>query len=194
MKKFRRSDLITLEEYSEKRKEFRTEVMKHKLNRRLAIGPNVTLCFEDRLTIQYQIQEMLRIEKTFEAEGINDELKVYNPLIPDGSNWKATMMVEFDDAAERAKQLVRLVGIEHAVWICVAGEEMVRPIADEDLERTTDSKTSAVHFLRFELGQSMIKRLKAGAELSAGIDHPDYLHTVVKVPENIRIALLADLD
>ncbi len=194
MDKLRRGDLFSLEEYAGRRKAFRENVMRHKQNRQIAIGPNVTLMFEDRLTIQYQIQEMLRIEKTFEAEGINEELQVYNPLIPDGCNWKATMMVEFEDPSERAEQLARLVGIENAVWMGIVGEKQVYAIADEDLERATETKTSAVHFLRFELDQTMISRLKQGAGLSAGIDHPFYRHAIDPIPEAIRLALLADLD
>lgn len=194
MDKLRRGDLFSLEEYAGKRKALREKVMRHKRDRQISIGLNVTLMFEDRLTIQYQIQEMLRIEKTFEAEGIDEELQVYNPLIPDGCNWKATMMLEFEDPSERAEQLARLVGIENAVWMKVGGENKIYAIADEDLERATETKTSAVHFLRFELDQSMIKRLKQGAGLSAGIDHPDYRHTIDKIPEATRVALLADLD
>lgn len=194
MDKLRRGDLYSLEEYAGKRKAFRERVMRHKQNRQITIGPNVTLLFEDRLTIQYQIQEMLRIEKTFEAEGINEELQVYNPLIPDGCNWKATMLLEFEDPSERAEQLALLVGIENAVWMGIAGEKKVYAIADEDLERATESKTSAVHFLRVELDQAMIRRLKQGAGLSAGIDHPAYRHTIDNIPEAIRLALLADLE
>ncbi|HLB31358.1 MAG TPA: DUF3501 family protein [Gammaproteobacteria bacterium] len=194
MDKLQRGDLFSLEEYAEKRKEYRDRVIRHKQTRQIAIGPHVTLLFEDRLTIQYQVQEMLRIEKTFGAEGINEELQVYNPMIPDGCNWKATMMLEFEDPSERAEQLARLVGIENAVWMSVAGENKIYAVADEDLERTTESKTSAVHFLRFELDQTMIRRLKQGAGLSAGIDHPGYRHTVDLIPEAIRLALLADLD
>jgi len=194
MEKFTRNDLYSLEEYAQERKEFRARVMQHKKNRRLEIGKHTTLYLEDRLTIQYQIQEMLRIEKTFEAAGIEEELKVYNPLVPDGKNWKATMMVEFDDPVERAEQLGRLVGVENAVWIRINDMDTVRPIADEDLDRTTDDKTSAVHFLRFELTDAMITALKGGGSLAAGIDHPDYQHTVDPVPGNIRESLIQDLD
>lgn len=194
MKKIQRCDLYSLEEYAANRESFRTQVMQHKKNRRLAIGPHVTLYFEDRLTIQYQIQEMLRIEKTFTAEGINDELKVYNPLVPDGRNWKATMMIEFGDPEVRAEQLAGMIGIEDAVWLRVDDEALIRPIADEDLERATENKTSAVHFLRFELTAAMVDKLKAGTPLAAGIDHAVYNYTVNRVAENIRISLTGDLD
>ena len=151
-----RADLWTLEEYAERRPTFRQEVMAHKKNRQLALGENARLYFEDALTIKYQIQEMLRIEKVFEAAGINEELEAYNPLIPDGHNWKATFMVEYADPAERAQRLAQLIGIESKVWLQVDGCDRVYPIADEDLERANESKTSSVHFLRFELTQGMI--------------------------------------
>lgn len=194
MKKLAREDLISLEKYAEMRSDFRDKVMQHKKNRRLAIGPNATLYFEDRLTIQYQVQEMLRIEKIFEAESIKEELEAYNPLIPDGKNWKATFMLEYGDVAERRKRLAELVGVEANVWMQVAGFDRIAPIYNEDLERSTDEKTSAVHFMRFELSDAMIVALKNGATLSAGIDHPHYLHTVEPVPANIVNALVQDLD
>ncbi len=191
MEKLSRDDLFTLEAYTEKRKDFRARVMEHKKNRRLTIGPNATLYFEDRLTIQYQIQEMLRVEKIFEAEGIEDELNAYNPLIPDGGNWKATFMLEFEDADERRRQLARLVGIEDCVWMRAGDNEPIKPVADEDMERDTEDKTSSVHFMRFELMPEDIKALKEdGAELSAGISHEHYNYTVSPVPAEIRNSLV----
>jgi len=187
-------DLLSLEEYSTKRPVFRAQVMEHKKNRQLHIGPNATLYFEDEMTIRYQIQEILRAERIFEAEGINDELDAYNPLIPDGSNWKATFMIEFADAAERQIALSKLVNIEDRVWIEVDGFEKVWAIADEDLERETEDKTSAVHFLRFELTSDMTAAVKSGAPISAGIEHENYSHQVIPVPENIRSSLAEDLN
>lgn len=194
MDKLSRNDLYSLEKYAELRSDMRTQAMAHKQDRRLPIGPNITLYFEDRLTIQYQIQEMLRIEKIFEADGIEEELKAYNPLIPDGRNWKATMMIEFDDSVERARQLAGMINIENTVWLKVNGCEPVSPVADEDLERTSQAKTSAVHFLRFELTDEMIEKLKHGAILSAGVDHESYRYKLEPVPEKIRKALVCDLD
>lgn len=194
MQKLTRDSLYSLEKYAEVRKEFREKVINHKKNRQLPIGPNVTLYFEDALTIQYQIQEMLRVERIFEATGIQDELDAYNPLIPDGKNWKATFMIEFEDEAERKQQLARMIGIEDTVWIQVAGCDKVFPVTDEDLERDTEEKTSSVHFLRFELTDEMIAALKHNADLSAGIDHAAYRYAVDPVPENIRQSLLDDLD
>ncbi|MCI0668540.1 MAG: DUF3501 family protein [Methylococcaceae bacterium] len=192
MRKLTREDLYSLEQYAEMRQDFRSLAMAHKKNRQLAIGPNATLYFEDRLTIHYQIQEMLRIERIFEKPGIEAELKAYNPLIPDGANLKATFMIEFDDPIERRQQLKRMLGIEDRVWLQVHGHEPVTAIADEDLERTTEETTSTVHFLRFELSPDMIGSLKQGAGMRAGIDHPAYLQ-VVETPENIRESLLRDL-
>jgi len=189
-----RSDLMSLEQYAETRKEFRAEVMAHKKHRKLHIGPHVTLYFEDRLTIQYQIQEMLRIEKIFEADAIKEELDAYNPLIPNGSNWKATMMVEYDDEEERRLELTRLVGIEDLVWLKIGEHEKVNPIADEDLERSKDNKTSAVHFLRFELSEQMVGDLKQGAKISAGVGHENYSEIADPVSDDIRSALCEDLD
>ena len=193
MNKLSLADLFSLEEYHRARAEFRAQVMAHKQHRRLAIGPNATLIFEDRLTIQYQIQEMLRIERIFETEGIEEELLAYNPLIPDGTNLKATFLVEFPDAEKRREALARLVGVEDRVWLRVAGHEPCYAIADEDLDRSTQEKTSAVHFLRFELPMAARAALLAGADLSAGIDHPQYDHRVDPVDQAIRESLAKDL-
>lgn len=193
MEKLSRDDLYSLEKYAEVRAEFRSKVMDHKKRRRLAIGPNATLYFEDKLTIHYQIQEMLRIEKVFEAAGIEEELLAYNPLIPDGRNWKATFMLEYDDAEVRKQQLAKLKGIETRVWMRVADNELIRPISDEDLERENEAKTSAVHFMRFELQGSDVTALKEGAALSAGIDHEAYSYEL-KVESDITASLLEDLD
>jgi hypothetical protein len=172
---------------------FRARVLQHKGVRKLAVGPNATWSFEDRLTVQYQVQEMLRVERIFEPDGILDELGVYNPLIPDGSNWKVTLLIEFARPAERARALAQLKGIEDRCWVRVAGQEPVFAIADEDLERENEEKTSAVHFLRFELTAPMIAALRSGAGLAAGIDHEHYRHEVPAVPEPVRAALIADL-
>jgi hypothetical protein len=193
MKKLNREDLFSLEKYAEVRPQFRAQVMAHKQNRQVTIGPNATLYFEDRMTMQYQVQEMLRIERIFETQGINDELAAYNPLIPDGSNWKATFMVEFPDVEERREALKRLKGVEDRVWARVAGFEPVRPIADEDLEREDEEKTSSVHFLRFELTPDMVRAVKQGAAISMGIDHPAYNHQVDPVPAATRDSLAQDL-
>jgi DNA primase large subunit len=189
-----RDDLYSLEQYAEARPAFREKVLAHKKNRRLDLGTNAALYFEDRLTMQYQVQEMLRIEKIFEADGIMEELEAYNPLIPDGSNWKATFMVEFPEIEERKAMLAQLVGIEDRVYVQVADFDRVYPIADEDLERDTEEKTSAVHFLRFELPPAQVQALKNGASLIAGIDHDNYRVEVSPVPDNIRESLLADFD
>jgi hypothetical protein len=173
-----RADLMSLEQYSIARKEFRGRVLEHKRNRQVQIGPNATWAFEDRLTIQYQVQEMLRVERIFEAAGIQDELDAYNPLIPDGSNWKVTFMIEFPDPQERKRQLAQLKGIEDRCWVRVDGFERVFAIADEDLERENEEKTSSVHFLRFELSPQMVAKVKDGASVSAGIDHPNYTYEV----------------
>ena len=194
MQKLTRDDLMSLEQYSEARGDFRTKVLAHKKNRRVDLGTNAALYFEDRLTMQYQIQEMLRIERIFEAEGINDELEAYNPLIPDGSNWKATFMVEFPEVEERRAMLKTLVSIEDRVYMQVDGFDRVFAIADEDLERSDGEKTSAVHFMRFELTPEMVAALKSGASLAAGIDHDNYRVEIGPVAENIRDALTADLD
>jgi Protein of unknown function (DUF3501) len=194
MEKLTRETLFSLEKYAEVRNDFRAEVIAHKRDRRLALGTNATLYFEDRLTMQYQVQEMLRIERIFEAAGIAEELDAYNPLIPDGNNWKATFMVEFPEVAERRAMLQKLVGIEDHVWMQVNEFEKVRPIADQDLERDTEDKTSAVHFLQFDLPPEQIDALKNGASLAAGIDHAAYQVEVRPVPDNVRASLLKDLD
>ncbi|HEX5162898.1 MAG TPA: DUF3501 family protein [Steroidobacteraceae bacterium] len=194
MRKLNETDLLSLERYSRERADFRARVMAHKRNRQLAIGPNTMWLFEDRLTVQYQVQEMLRTERIFEAEGIAEELAAYNPLIPDGRNWKATLLIEYPDPEVRRVQLERLRGIEDRCYVQVAGFDRLYAIADEDLERENEVKTSAVHFLRFELSDAMAAALKSGAGLSAGIDHPAYQHVLESVPENVRAALLADLD
>ena len=183
---------MPLEEYARERAAFRARVLRHKGERQLAVGPNATWCFEDRLTVQYQVQEMLRAERIFEPQGIADELAAYNPLIPDGSNWKVTLLIEFAQPDERARALARLRGIEDRCWVQVAGAARVYAIADEDLERENDEKTSAVHFLRFELEPAMIAALRAGAELGAGVDHEHYRHTLGAVPPAVRQALAAD--
>ena len=193
MHKLTRDCLYSLEQYAELRDQFRTEVMRHKRERRLPLGTNATLYFEDRLTMQYQVQEMLRIERIFEAAGINDELAAYNPLIPDGSNWKATFMVEFPDSEERRAMLTQLVGIEDKVWMQIGDLERIVPIADEDMERSDEEKTSAVHFLRFELSAQQIDALRQGAELSAGIDHPNCRVEIRPIAENVRNSLVGDL-
>lgn len=193
MKKLTRDDLMSLEVYSEKRLDFRDTVMAHKRNRRLALGTNAAVYFEDRLTMQYQIQEMLRVERIFESAAITEELDTYNPLIPDGSNWKATFMVEFSEVEERREMLSKLIGIEHRVYVQVVDFDRVFAIADEDLERSDDDKTSAVHFLRFELPPEQVSALKSGASLVAGIDHENYRVDVSPVANNIREALLNDL-
>ncbi len=186
------ADLYSLEQYARARPEFRARVMAHKKNRQVQLGEHATLYFEDRLTMQYQVQEMLRLERMFEPELIQDELDVYNPLIPDGSNWKATFMIEYSDAEERKRELARLIGIEKAVWVQVADFARVAPIANEDLDRETEDKTSSVHFLRFELTPAMVAALKAGAALTMGIDHPNY-QAAVTPGEAARISLVGDL-
>ena len=188
-----RENLMSLEQYAKARPAFRAEVLAHKRDRQVPIGPNATLYFEDRLTMQYQVQEMLRIERVFEAEGIEDELSAYNPLIPDGSNWKATFMIEYGNIEERRVALAQMVGIEHRVWVQVAGQERVYAIADEDLERATEDKTSSVHFMRFELTPDMVAAAKRGAAISIGIEHQAYSYTVDAVPDNVRRSLVADL-
>ena len=193
MPRVTRNSLMTLEAYSKARPEFRARVMAHKKDRTLGLGEHVTLIFEDELTIRYQIQEMLRAERTFEEAGIQDELDAYNPLIPDGSNWKATMLIEYPEVAERQRMLARLIGIEDRVWVQVEGHGRVYAIADEDLERETADKTSSVHFLRFELDPAMAQALKKGANLSAGIDHPEYTVAAIALAPAVRASLSADL-
>jgi hypothetical protein len=192
--KLMREDLMSLEQYAEKRNDFRAQVMEHKKSRQVAIGPNATLYFEDRMVMQYQVQEMLRIERIFEKEAIQEELDAYNPLIPDGSNWKATFMLEYPDIEQRKVELARLLGIEKKVWVRVGELDKVYPIANEDLERETEEKTSSVHFLRFELSPEMVAAAKTGAPVSMGIDHDAYSYAVHPVAEHIRQSLVADLD
>ncbi len=193
-KKLSRSDLMSLEDYHTARPNFRAEVMAHKKTRQLPLGDNARLYFENRTTIQYQIQEVLRVEKTFDAHGINEELEAYNPLIPDGSNLKATFMLEFPDPTVRAKKTVELRGIEHKVWLQVEGFDKVYPIANEDLSRDDGSRTSMVHFFRFEFAPTMIAALKNGADLLAGIDHAAYPIHAHSIPSEIRESLVADFD
>jgi len=193
MKKISRDELMSLEQYARERNDFRARVMAHKKDRRVQIGRHATLYFEDRLTMHYQIQEMLRAERIFEDQGIQDELDAYNPLIPDGSNWKATFMIEYPDVEERRQALESMVGIEDRVWVQVADFDRVYAIADEDLERETDEKTSSVHFLRFELTPAMIRAVQTGAAVSMGIDHPAYSQSVMPVADATRAALARDL-
>ena len=185
--------LMPLETYAKVRPEFRAKVIAHKKDRAIQLGANVTLIFEDELTIRYQVQEMLRAEKIFEEAGIVDELGAYNPLIPDGSNWKATMMIEYPEENERRIKLAQLIGVEDRVWVQVQGCDRVHAIADEDLERDNGQKTSAVHFLRFELAANMITAARRGAVLAMGVDHPNYSATVARVGDAMRASLLSDL-
>jgi hypothetical protein len=194
MHKIARESLLSLEAYARQRKEFRAKVMAHKRDRTVHLGAHVTLLFEDELSVRFQIQEMLRIERTFEEQGIQDELDVYNPLIPDGSNFKATMMIEYADADERKQALSKLKGIEDRVWIQVESCARVYAIADEDLERENDEKTSAVHFLRFEFDDEMARLLKYGVGLALGLDHPNYQAEVSAVAAGVRASLIQDLD
>jgi hypothetical protein len=188
----KREDLLSLEAYARERSAFRARVMEHKKRRAVPLGSHLTLQFEDELTIRYQVQEMLRIERTFEEEGIQGELDAYNPLVPDGSNWKATMLIEYPDVDERKRMLSRLKGIERQTWVQVQGCERVYAIADEDLERENEEKTSAVHFLRFELTREMREALRKGAGVVMGSDHPEYRASAELAPE-VRSALAADL-
>jgi hypothetical protein len=188
-----RDDLMSLEQYAEQREEFRQQVLAHKKYRQVALGPNATLYFEDRLTLLYQIQEMLRIEKVFEADGINEELEAYNPLIPAGRNFKATFMIEYADATVRAAQLEKMVNIEDLIWMQIGEHDKVWSIADEDLERSNETKTSAVHFLRFEVSDAMAQDLKAGAEWQIGVQHAVYTYDM-RVEGDTRASLLNDLD
>lgn len=193
MPKIARDSLMTLEAYSKVRLDYRAKVIEHKKPRTVPLGEHLTLIFEDEITMRYQVQEMLRVEKIFEEAGINDELEAYNPLIPDGSNWKATMMIEYPDVDERARMLARLIGIEDRVWVRIAGHTPVYAIADEDLDRTREDKTASVHFLRFELTSSMKQALKNGAALAMGVDHPNYRATLDPVAPATHQALLQDL-
>ena len=187
-----RESLLPLEAYARSRDAFRARVMEHKKRRTVHLGGHLTLLFEDELTIRYQVQEMLRIERIFEEDGIQHELDAYNPLVPDGSNWKATLLIEYPDAEERKRMLGRLKGIERRVWVQVQGAERVGAIADEDLERENEEKTSSVHFLRFELTREMGERLRAGAAISVGVDHPEY-RASAELPPDVRSALAADI-
>ncbi len=193
MPQITRDSIMTLETYAKARKEFRTQVMAHKKNRKVYLGENVTLIFEDELTIRYQVQEMLLAEKIFEEKGILEEMNAYRELIPDGSNWKATMMIEYPDPVERAERLTKLIGIEDNVWVRVQGHDPVYAIADEDLKRETEEKTSAVHFLRFELTQDMIQALQKDALLSMGIDHSVYQALIEQVDTMVCSSLINDL-
>lgn len=196
MSKLTRDSLFSLEKYAEVRKDFRDKVLAHKKNRKIHLGAHATLYFEDQLTMQYQVQEMLRIERIFEAAGIEDELGAYNPLIPDGSNWKATFMLEYPDIEQRKLELVKLGGIEDKVWVQVDGFDKSYGVANEDLDRTdaTTGKTSAVHFMRFELTPEMAAAVKAGAAVNMGVDHPNYTETLAPIPTNVRDCLAGDLD
>ncbi len=194
MQKLSRQDLMPLEQYSVERSRLRTEVIAHKQLRNVQVGPNMTWCFEDRTTIRYQILEMLRAERIFESEGIESELDAYNPLIPDGSNWKVTLLIEFTDAAERRVSLERLIGVEGRCWVRVSEMERVFAVADEDMKRENEEKTSAVHFLRFELSPSMVEAMKSGAFLCIGVDHDNYRHSLNPLATAVRDALCRDLD
>ena len=189
----KRDSLMSLEAYARERDRFRAKVLEHKKKRTVHLGGNLTLQFEDELTIRYQVQEMLRIERIFEEDGIRHELEAYNPLIPDGSNWKATMLIEYPDADERRRMLAALKGVERKVWVQVEECERVLAIADEDLERENEEKTSSVHFLRFELSAAMRERLRRGARVTVGVDHPQYRASAELRPE-VRTALAADLN
>ncbi|MDO9225118.1 MAG: DUF3501 family protein [Pseudomonadota bacterium] len=193
MPQLTREDLYSLEKYAEIRSEFRAKVIAHKKNRRVPLGDHAALYFEDALTMQYQVQEMLRIERIFEAKGIQEELDVYNPLVPDGHNWKATFMIEYGDEAERRDALAKLLGVEQAVWMQIDGFDRVHPIANEDLDRSSDDKTASVHFMRFELTPEMVAAAKNGAAIAAGIDHRKLSVSLDPLPENLRAALAADL-
>lgn len=193
MTKLTRNDLYSLESYAEMRDDFRSRVMAHKKNRRVDLGEHVALFFEDQLIMHYQIQEMLRAEKIFNGKDIQEELDTYNPLIPDGTNWKATMMIQYSDVAERIKMLAKLKGIDTKTWVRVNGHDKVFAISDEDLERESEEKTSAVHFLRFELSPEMITDLKNGTKLAAGIDHENYRCELDPIAENITTSLITDL-
>ena len=188
-----REDLLSLEQYSAERNAFRERVMLHKRNRRLPLGEHLSLYFEDRLTMQYQIQEVLRAEKVFEADGIQEELEAYNPLIPDGTNWKVTLMVEYKDPEERMQALTQLIGIERKTWLQIEGFAKIYAIANEDLERETDAKTSAVHFLRYELTDEMAAAAKQGANINVGVEHENYSNEQTPIAENIRSSLAGDL-
>jgi hypothetical protein len=192
--KLSRRDLMSLEQYAQERARLRSEVIAHKQLRNVQVGPNMTWCFEDHITIRYQILEMLRAERIFESDAIQGEIDAYNPLIPDGRNWKVTLLLEFPDPEERRVALERLIGVEDRCWIRVSEMERVFAIADEDMERENEAKTSAVHFLRFELSASMVEAMKSGASLSLGVDHDNYRHMQGPLPAAVRDSLSADLD
>jgi hypothetical protein len=194
MPRITRDSLMSLENYARERPGFRARVMAHKKNRTLHLGEHVTLIFEDELTVRYQVQEMLRAERIFEDEGIQEELDAYNPLIPDGSNWKATMMIEYPDVEERARMLARLIGVEDRVWVQVEGHPRAYAVADEDLERENSEKTSSVHFLRFELERPAVQALKQGARIAIGVDHPHYRVAIDGLDPAVRESLLGDLN
>jgi len=194
MSKLTRKDLYSLEEYAEMRGDYRKKVMAHKENRRLELGKHLLLMFEDRLIMQYQVQEMLKAEKIFDAKGIQEELDAYNPLIPDGTNWKATMLLQYPDVEERQQRLSELIGIENTIWMQVEGFDKVYAIADEDLERDTEDKTSSVHFMRFELDSDMAAAVKSGAAISSGVEHENYNETVSPINENLRASLASDIE
>jgi Protein of unknown function (DUF3501) len=194
MPKLDRTQLLSLEAYAAKRPQIRATIIAHKKPRRVEIGPHATLIFEDFLTMQYQVQEMLRAERIFEAAGIEEEIAAYNPLIPDGNNWKATFLIEYEDVDERRTALAQLIGVEHRVWVRIGSAQPVFSIANEDLPRSNDEKTAAVHFLRFELTPAMITAAKAGAAIAIGIDHAALAYRLDPVPEATRATLVADLD
>ncbi len=188
-----RKDLWSLEQYAEKREGFRAEVLAHKQNRRVQVGQNILLVFEDETTIRYQIQEMLRIEKVFESAGIEEELEAYNPLIPDGDNWKCSMLIQYPDVEERRQRLAELLDVENRVWVQVGETEKLFALADEDLERANDDKTSAVHFLRFQLSADQVSAVKGGDAITFGIDHKNYQEEDVLVSDEVRESLAADM-
>jgi hypothetical protein len=194
MQRLSRADLMSLEQYASERARLRSEVIAHKLLRNVQVGPNMTWCFEDRTTIRYQILEMLRAERIFESEGIQGELDAYNPLIPDGNNWKVTLLLEFPDPEQRRVALGKLIGVEDRCWMQVSGMDRVFAIADEDLERENDEKTSAVHFLRFDISPPMVQAMKNNAGLSVGVDHENYRQSVNPLPLPVRDVLNSDLD
>ena len=194
MQKLSRENLYSLEDYTERRADMRARVMAHKKHWRVDLGEHISLLFEDRLTMHYQIQEMLRVERIFTPAGIQEELDAYNPLIPDGGNWKATMMIEYTDVEQRRRALAELIDVENAVWVQVGDHGKVGPICDEDLERSTEEKTSSVHFLRFELDAAMITDAKGGSRIAIGVDHPRYQCVIDPLPAETTQALLADLD
>ena len=192
--KLDRSKLWNLEDYATKRSAFRAEVIAHKKVRRISLGPHATLVFEDFTTMKYQVQEMLRVERIFEADAINDEIASYNPLIPDGNNWKATFMIEYEDVAERRVALAQLIGVEHRVWVKIGDHAPQFALANEDLPRSNDEKTAAVHFLRFDLPPAQVAAARSGAAIAIGIDHPALPYRVDPLPDAVRASLAGDLD